>query len=82
MQSINLSEKNGTLFSHIKMTKEISTSGDIDIEKPKLCCYKSSAFLEDLEIDNILVANKISSGKKITINTLLVTYVMTVKLSH
>ena len=38
-------------------------------------------FLEDVEIDKVLVSKKISSGKK-NINTLLVTCVMIIELSY
>ena len=47
------------------MDKEIITFGDIDIEKQKFYRYKIRIFLEDVNTDNILVSNKISSyGKK------------------
>ena len=55
--------------------------GNIDIEKHKFYCYKSSIFLKYVYIDNVLVSNKVSSGKK-TINTLLVTFMMVIKLSR
>ena len=62
------------------MEKEIIRFGNIDIEKQKFDHYKSY-FLEDIDIDNVLVSNKISSGKK-TVNTLLITCMMIMKLSH
>ena len=62
------------------MEKEIIRFGNIDIEKQKFDHYKSD-FLEDIDIDNVLVSNKISSGKK-TVNTLLITCMMIMKLSH
>ena len=62
------------------MEKEIIRFGNIDIEKQKFDHYKSY-FLEDIDIDNMLVSNKISSGKK-TVNTLLITCMMIMKLSH
>ena len=46
------------------MSKEIIIFGNIEIEKPKCYCYKSPIFLEAVDIDNILVSNKISSGEK------------------
>ena len=62
------------------MEKEIIRFGNIDIEKQKFDHYKSY-FFEDIDIDNVLVSNKISSGKK-TVNTLLITCMMIMKLSH
>ena len=62
------------------MEKEIIRFGNIDIEKQKFDHYKSY-FLEDIDIDNVLVSNKISSGKK-TVNTLLITCMMIMKLSY
>ena len=55
--------KHQNLLSHIKMGKEILTFGDVGIEKHKFYRYKSPIFL-DVDIDNILVSNKISSGEK------------------
>ena len=46
------------------MVKKVLTFGDIEIEKQKFCRYKSFIFLEDVNIDNILVSNKFSFGKK------------------
>ena len=46
------------------MGKEILLFGDIEIKKHKLYRYKSPIFLEDVDIDNVLVSNKISPGKK------------------
>ena len=46
------------------MGNEILTFGDIEIEKHKFQRCKNSIFLEDVEIDNILVSNNISSSKK------------------
>ena len=45
------------------MEKEIIRFGNIDIEKQKFDHY-NSYFLEDIDIDNVLVSNKISSGEK------------------
>ena len=39
------------------------TIGDIEIEKHKLHRYKSP-ILNDVDIDSILISNKISSGEK------------------
>ena len=47
-----------------KMDEEIITFDDIETEKHKSHRYKSFIFAEDLDIDDILVFNKISSGEK------------------
>ena len=47
------------------MGKEILTFGDTEIEKNKFQCLKNSIFLEDVDIEKVLVSNKISSGEKI-----------------
>ena len=54
------------------MGKEILTFGDIKIEKHKFYCHGSPIFLKYVDIEKVLVSNKISSGEK-TITTLLVT---------
>ena len=46
------------------MGKGILTFDDIEIKKHKFYPYKSPIFLEDVDIDNILVSNNISSGEK------------------
>ena len=46
------------------MTEEIITFGDIEIEKQNFSHYKSPIFLEDVDINNIIVSNKISSDNK------------------
>ena len=46
------------------MGKEILMFGDIEIKKHKLYRYKSPIFSEDVDIDNVLVSNKSSPGKK------------------
>ena len=51
------------------MRKEILMFGDIEAEKHKFYHHKSPTFLEDLDINNVSVSNKISSGEK-TINIL------------
>ena len=45
------------------MGKEILTIGDIEIEKKKFYHHKSPIFLEDVDIEKVLVSNKISSGE-------------------
>ena len=46
------------------MDKEIIKFGDIEIEKHKFHCYENLIFLEDVDINNVLISNKISSGEK------------------
>ena len=46
------------------MDKEIVTFGDIEIEKHKFYRYKCPIYFEDVDIDNVLVFNKVSSSKK------------------
>ena len=48
------------------MSKQVITSGDIEFYHDK-----SPAFLEDVDINNVLVSNKISFGEK-SINAFLV----------
>ena len=45
------------------MSKEIITIGDIEIEKHKFNRYKNQLFLNDVDIDNILISKKNSSSK-------------------
>ena len=63
------------------MGKEILTFGNIEIEKKKKFATIRPIFLEDLDIEKILVSNKISFGEK-TIRTLLVACIMVVMLNH
>ena len=62
------------------MGKEILTSGDIEIEKNKFYHHKSPIYLKIVDIEDVLVSNKISCGEKI-INTLLLTCIMIIKLN-
>ena len=63
------------------MDEEVIKFGDTEIEKQKFYRYKSPIFLEDVNNDNILVPNKISSFGK-NINTLLGSCMMVIKLNH
>ena len=65
--------KHKNLLSYIKMGKKIFMLGDVGIEENK--------FWEDRDIKKVLVSKKISSGEN-AINTLLVTCIMMIKLSH
>ena len=62
------------------MGKEILTFGNIDI-KNKFYHHKTPIFLGNIDIEKVLVCNKISFGEK-TISTLLVTCIMVIKLNH
>ena len=44
------------------MGKEILKFCNIEIEEDKLYRYKNPIFLKDVDTNNILVSNKISSG--------------------
>ena len=57
------------------MSKKMLTFGDIEIEQDKFYSHKKPICLEDVDINNVLVSNKISSSEK-TINTLLVISMM------
>ena len=46
------------------MVKDILTFGGIKIVKDKFYRYKSHTFLEDVNINNLLVSNKIFSGEE------------------
>ena len=71
MPNVDLTEKSGTLIkhksllSHIKMGIDILMFGDIEIEKKeKIYHHKSPVPLRDVDIEKVLVSNKISSGEK------------------
>ena len=65
------------------MGKEILTFGDIENEKKKKKLYqhKSLVPLREVNTEKELVCDKISFGQK-TLNTLLVTFIMIIKLNH
>ena len=46
------------------MGKEIFRFVDIEIEKNNFYRHESPIFLKDVDIEKVLVSNKISSGKK------------------
>ena len=46
------------------MSKEILTFGDIEIGKNKLYHNKTPILLKDIDIEKVLVSNKISFGEK------------------
>ena len=70
------------LFSYLKMGKYILTFGNINIEKNDFYNHKTPILGGDLDIEKILVTNKISFGEINYISTLLVTCIMIIKLSH
>ena len=63
------------------MDKETIRFVDIETKIHELHRCKKSYILEDVDIDKVLVSNKISSYEK-TVNTLLVTCLMIIKLTH
>ena len=63
------------------MGKEILMLGDIEIEKNKFYSHKSPILLKDVDIEKVLVSKNVSSGEK-TLSTLLVTFMMIIKLNH
>ena len=63
------------------MGKEILTFDNIEIEKNKLYHHKNPILFRDIDIEKVLVSNKYFLGKK-TINTLFVTCIIMIKLSH
>ena len=56
--------KHKNLSSRIKMAKEILTFGDNEIEKYKFYYHKTPVFLKDVDMEKVLVSNKISIGEK------------------
>ena len=81
MKNINFTEKakHKHLLLHIKIGKEISTFGDIEIKKKNEI---KVLFLKDVDLQKVLPSNKISFGEKKNINTLLITWITMIKLSH
>ena len=63
------------------MGKEVLTFGDIEIEKNKFYRHESRIFLKDADIEKVLVSKRFLLVKK-TVNTLLATCIMTIKLNH
>ena len=46
------------------MGEEILRFGDIETEKNEFYCHKTPIFLEDADLEKVLVSNKISFGEK------------------
>ena len=53
------------MSSHIKTGTENLRFGNFEIEKHKFYRYKSRIFLKDVDIEKVLVSNKISFSEKI-----------------
>ena len=57
--------KHKNVLPRIKMSKEVLTFRDIEIEKKKKnYCNKTPTFLKDVAIEQVLVSNKIYFGEK------------------
>ena len=63
------------------MGKEMLKFGHIEIEENNFYRNKTPIFLKDTDVEKVLISNKKPFVKK-TINTLLVTCIMMIKLSH
>ena len=66
---------------HIKDEQNNSTFGDIKIEKHKFHYDKNPVLKDNIDINKVLVPNKVSPGKE-NIKSLLVTKVMVIKIVH
>ena len=74
--------KHKNLSSHIKLGKEMLMFGNIEIEKSKFYCNKTPVPSTDVDIEKVLVSNRILLGAKKTISALLATCIMIIKLNH
>ena len=63
------------------MGKEFLTFGSTEIEKDKFYRNKTSNFLGDVDVKEVLVSNKISFGEK-NISILLVIHIMVIRSNH
>ena len=57
--------KHRNLLSHIKVNKEILRFVSTEIKKKIFYCHKSPFFEKYVDIEELLVTNKISSKKKL-----------------
>ena len=68
MQNADLTEKSGRLkkfiLIYIKVGKAILTFVNIEIEKIRFCHHNAPIFLVDVDIEKVLVSNKISFREK------------------
>ena len=63
------------------MAKIILTLGDIETEKNKFYRYKRPTFKKDVDIEKVLISNKVSFGEK-NISALLVTCIMIINITY
>ena len=61
------------------MGKENLTLGNFDFEKNKFYCHKTPIFYGDLDIENVLIFNKIHFSEENYKYCILVTCIMTIK---
>ena len=61
---INQKKYKKVLKPYIKMNKKIIRFDDTEIEKHKFHQHKSSFLIDNIDINNIVVSNKVSFGKK------------------
>ena len=54
--------KHKIFLSDIKMGKEVITFGNVDIKKRKFHHYKNLTYLNDANVNSILIYNRIFSG--------------------
>ena len=59
MKNYNLKKK-----QHNKKQIKNIGSGDTEIEKPKFHCHKSQILINDVDINKIIVSNRVSFHKK------------------
>ena len=52
------------MLSRKKIGREILKLGDIEIEKHRFYCHKNPIFIKNVDIEKVLVSNKISSAEK------------------
>ena len=70
MQNVDLTEKmehykTNILFSYINMGKEIAWFGNIKIENNKFYRHKTPIILGDVDIEKVVISNKISFRRKL-----------------
>ena len=54
--------KTKDLFSYIKLGKEMLTFGNVEIEKDEFYHHKGPVLLKNVDIEKVLVSNKVSFG--------------------
>ena len=69
-------------FSYIKMGQEILMFSDIEIENSKFYRHKAPILLKDVDIEKVLVSNKISFGEKNYKYFISYLYYVIIKLDH